>query len=217
MVNHRPPHSYTSYWIPLIAMFLSVLVFVIIAWQVFEIKNLQLDREIALLTVPSDNSFGSLMKNISFFGSTGFLLPAYVFITCAYLFSAKPVEAILVAITGIGEYSVVTVLKTLFGRTRPLDSLIDPPVTFSFPSGHSASSMTFFLLVGFILSQKMRNGARFMVLLLFILLALLIGYTRIYLKVHYPTDVLSGFCVAFFWLGMMKLLFDRLKLARALK
>lgn len=213
MHKNRPGHNDTSYWIPLIIMTLSALLFAIIAWQVFEIKNLDIDRQIALMAVPTNNKLGSLMQRISFFGSTNFLLPAYVFITCAYLFSSKPVKALMVAITGIGQYSIVAALKTAFGRTRPLDFLITPPTTFSFPSGHSASAMTFFMLVGFILTVTMGKKGKFLLLLLFFLLALLIGYSRIYLRVHYPTDVLSGFCVAFFWLAMMKMLFNQMNRA----
>lgn len=90
------------------------------------------------------------------------------------------------------------VLKSLFGRQRPFDlpqwqgifqypELIPKPQSFSFPSGHTGSSVG--AAVALLLTQKKGWTAAALVL------ALLIGFSRIYLHVHYPTDVLAG-CLA---------------------
>ncbi|MBQ7840536.1 MAG: phosphatase PAP2 family protein [Lachnospiraceae bacterium] len=83
-----------------------------------------------------------------------------------------------------------TLLKNLVCRTRPFDNipaltpLIERPSSFSFPSGHTASSFTCAWVLFKKLPKKLGVPA--------ILLAALIGFSRLYLGVHYPSDVLAG-------------------------
>jgi undecaprenyl-diphosphatase len=83
-------------------------------------------------------------------------------------------------------------LKNIVGRVRPCDVqaslpiLIPRPDGFSFPSGHAASSFTAAVIL-FHANRKWGIGA--------LILASLIAFSRIYLYVHYPTDVLAGICL----------------------
>ena len=119
-----------------------------------------------------------------------------------YLFLArKQVAAWLMLIAVFGGIALNDLLKAAFARPRP--DIVTPAArvfTTSFPSGHAALSAITYLTVGVLLARSQssfRMGIYFMSLAAF--LSVLIGISRIYLGVHYPTDVLGGWCIGVAW------------------
>lgn len=119
-----------------------------------------------------------------------------------YLFLAhKPGTAWLMLLAVGGGIALNNLLKLVFARQRP--SVITPAArvfTTSFPSGHATLSAVAYLTIGALLSRASPSaevGLYFM--LLAVLLTVLIGASRIYLGVHYPTDVLAGWCIGAAW------------------
>jgi len=108
---------------------------------------------------------------------------------------------ILIIAATVGGLIVATLLKDVFDRPRPSTvSHLVVVYTTSFPSGHSTLSATVFLTLGTVLGQfakERRLKAYF--LLVALLLTFLVGASRIYLGVHYPTDVLAGWAAGFAW------------------
>ena len=102
--------------------------------------------------------------------------------------------SMLVAIGG-GELLVIG-LKALFHRPRPAE--VFASLGYSFPSGHSFFAVTLYGMAAYWLVRGTR--ARRWVWLPAVALMLLIGFSRIYLGVHYASDVLAGFCVGLPWL-----------------
>ena len=100
----------------------------------------------------------------------------------------------------VGGTIISTVLKMLFDRPRP--DLIGAPEVFtaSFPSGHATVSAVVFLTIGAMLAESSpeQQLKRFFVGVA-IALTLLVGVSRIYLGVHYPTDVLAGWSLGAAW------------------
>jgi undecaprenyl-diphosphatase len=92
------------------------------------------------------------------------------------------------------------VLKGLFKRDRPDLPLVENITNYSFPSGHAL--LTFILCSIFIYLIWQGNKKlfwKFFFSFLLLLFAFIVGVSRIILRVHYPTDVLAGFCMGFAW------------------
>lgn len=88
-----------------------------------------------------------------------------------------------------------TALKQLYARARP-EVLTEPLSTYSFPSGHSSAAFAFFLVLGILAGRGQPGRLRLTWLLLACLPALAIALSRVYLGVHWPTDVLAGSLLA---------------------
>lgn len=131
--------------------------------------------------------------------------PVLVFVVLAVLgylaFERKGREMALLALAVGGGTVLSTVLKELFDRGRPdIVSHLAPVVTPSFPSGHSMLAAVVYLTLGALLARiAARRRVKSYFLGLAMLLALLVGLSRVYLGVHYPTDVLAGWSAGLAW------------------
>ncbi len=97
--------------------------------------------------------------------------------------------------------AILFLLKLSFQRTRPEIPLLEKVSGFSFPSGHALMSVAFYGLMIYITWHEVKNTwLRNALILLLLTLIFLIGYSRIYLRVHYASDVMAGFAVGFGWL-----------------
>jgi membrane-associated phospholipid phosphatase len=106
------------------------------------------------------------------------------------------------------------VLKRVINRDRPLDEHLVDVATLSFPSGHSMSAMAFY---GFLLYLNLRFASGWIKIILMILLLVIIvsvGLSRIYLGVHFPSDVLAGFIGGFIWINFSIVVFQIADLLR---
>jgi undecaprenyl-diphosphatase len=141
------------------------------------------------------------MVAITFFGSSYFLLPAYVLLIVYFLFKKNSRLSWNIAAIALSSTIILFSLKTIFHRHRPLDPLVQNVKGFSFPSGHAFSSFTFFGLLIYILwRQRMNTGLRWAATAFFFLCAWAIAFSRVYLHVHYASDVIAGFCLCVVWL-----------------
>lgn len=145
--------------------------------------------------------FGFAMRDITALGGAtgltlitlviaGFLLVARKFATAGF---------VLAAITGGAVLS--TLLKAIFLRARP--TIVPHLVTVdtaSFPSGHAMNSAIVFLTLGALLTRTQKSRTvRIYLVAVAILLTLLVGFSRVYLGVHWPSDVIAGWIVGAAW------------------
>lgn len=119
-----------------------------------------------------------------------------------FLFHRKGwrLSATLLLVSTVGGFLLTTVLKAVFGRARP--ELFDSGYAasfYSFPSGHATVAVGFYGALTLILAYRLSGFARWAVAACGVVLVLLIGFSRLYLGVHYPTDVLAGFLAAPLW------------------
>ena len=151
---------------------------------------------------------------ITFFGSSYFLMPAYILLM-GFFFFYKKERSITMDIAAFSIVSTILLftLKDIFHRHRPLDPVVKNVNGFSFPSGHSFSSFTFFGLLIYITWQieGVRNSTRWIFTILFILLACAVAFSRVYLHVHYASDVIAGICLCIVWLLTSFWIFSKLR------
>ena len=142
-----------------------------------------------------------LMQEITFFGSANFLFPAYLILLFFYLIRKKAHLALDIAMIGLSSTGILFLLKDIFQRHRPLDPLIRKVSGFSFPSGHSFSSFTFFgILIYITWHANIRKRWKIVIAFFLIVFATIIAFSRVYLRVHFPSDVVAGFCLSVVWL-----------------
>ena len=124
------------------------------------------------------------------------------FLVLSALLLARKYAAALLLVAGLASGSAAsTALKLLFDRPRPdLVEHLDRTFTSSFPSAHAMVSMVTWLTLASIAIRFIEHGRlRGFVLVSALVLALIIGTSRVYLGVHWPSDVLAGWCIGLCW------------------
>ena len=110
-------------------------------------------------------------------------------------------EALIFLITNAGELALNVSLKAFYQRPRP-EALVDYalPPSYSFPSGHALGSFCFFGILAWLMAANVKTDlGKWTIYSLAALLVLAIGLSRIYLGVHYPSDVAAGYLAAAVW------------------
>ncbi len=195
--------------VALLAAVVAVWGFAKLADEVAEGETRHFDEAVLLaLRDPHDPAdaigppaFEEAVRDITSLGGVA-VLTLVVAIVVGYLVLVGKRHAVwLVLVASLGGALLSTVLKDVFGRPRPS---VVPHLMYagnaSFPSGHSLLSAVIYLTLGSLLDRLVeRPAVRLYVLSIAILLTGLVGCSRVYLGVHYPTDVLGGWAVGLAW------------------
>ena len=193
---------------------ISLLVFIIIARMVFEGKLQNFDsKALAFIAGYVTNINTNVMEGFTFLGTPTFLIPANLLITAWFLFIKKRHwYSIKVPVVALSSLLLMLILKLTFRRDRPLDPLLQAAKGFSFPSGHALMSVTFYGLLILIVWQNITKAwLRWTLSVFLILLIVAIGLSRVYLRVHYASDVLAGFTVGLVWLLLSHWILSRVE------
>lgn len=143
----------------------------------------------------------ALMRAASTVGGPKVLIPVGLLMALVFLAKRWRRGALLVIVTLAGAALLNGLLKFSFARVRPA-ALFDYPLpgSPSFPSGHALYAATVFGGLAVLLSTRLKHRAlRIVVWSVAITLILLVGLSRIYLGVHYPSDVVAGYAVGVIW------------------
>jgi membrane-associated phospholipid phosphatase len=162
------------------------------------------------LTGPRTNRF---MVFITLLGKHQFLIPANILlILYCFLLQKQSWFSVRVAAIALSSLVLMFLLKYLFQRKRPLAPLLSAARGLSFPSGHAIMAVTFYGLVIYIINHSIETGwLRYLLTGLLILLIFLVGFSRVYLRVHYASDVLAGFIIGALWLVISLGVLDRIE------
>jgi undecaprenyl-diphosphatase len=130
------------------------------------------------------------------------VLALFTIAAVSYLcIDGKRAAALFVAVSITGGAVLMSLLKFGFARPRPeLVSHLINVNSFSFPSGHATMAAVTYLTLGVLLARvQKRRRMKLYLLAVASILVLLVGFTRVYLGVHWPTDVLAGWCIGTAW------------------
>jgi undecaprenyl-diphosphatase len=196
----------------LAAAALALYAFAGLADEVHEGDTHHFDRSaFALSNLIASPALTAFMRGVTWLGSNEFLIGAgaCALIACALAGWRRAAAALLVTMAGAALLNVL--LKSIFRRERPAPFFDTPtPESYSFPSGHALLSFCFYGVLAAVLAARLHSvRARAAVWAAAALLVALIGLSRVYLGVHYPSDVLAGYAAALVWV-MAVALADRL-------
>lgn len=145
--------------------------------------------------------FTEIARDITALGGVAVLTLATVGVVGFLLFERERRSAALVFISSAGGLVASLLLKHLIDRPRPeLVPHLSGVYTSSYPSGHSMLSATVYLTLGALLARTVKDSStRIYCMAMATLLTMLVGLSRIYMGVHYPTDVLGGWTAGAIW------------------
>jgi undecaprenyl-diphosphatase len=154
-----------------------------------------------------------VMVFISFLGGDG-LTAAVILSVIAFRWLHWRRAMLWMAVTILGAVVLDLSLKYAFHRHRPTPFFVSVPHTYSFPSGHSLFSFCFYGVLAGLLTRRLKSRlARGLIWVFAALLVAAIGLSRIYLGVHYPSDVIAGYLAASVWVSTL-LALDHVRVKR---
>lgn len=159
--------------------------------------------------------FEEAMRDITALGGVAVLVLVLLFSILFLLLSGRPGAALFLLVAVAGGQWLSSTLKLFIDRPRPeLVTHLAEVYTLSFPSGHAMMSAVTYLTLGSLIARVLPGRAlKLYVLFVAVTLTLLIGASRVYLGVHWPSDVLAGWCAGAAW-AMLCWLVARLILSR---
>lgn len=183
--------------------------FLSVADEMAEGETGVLDRRIILmLREPGDlnNPIGSknveeAVRDITALGGTTLVVVVTVVSVLAFLFHKKRLHAAVMAGAVLAAWASSQATKALYGRPRP-DLVPHEAYVYSasFPSGHSTMSTAAFLTLAMLIaSLESRRRSKALAYVIAALVVIGVGFSRVYLGVHWPTDVLAGWCLGAAW------------------
>ncbi|NDW06632.1 phosphatase PAP2 family protein [Jiella pacifica] len=194
----------------------AIWTFVSIAGEVVEGDTKGFDRDI-LLSLRSSTDVSDPIgprwveefgRDVTALGGTGILIMLTAFVAIYLWISGRRRSMVMVVAAIASGFLMSQILKRTFDRARPdLVPHGDYVYTASFPSGHAMMSAVTYLTLGILLSRvEPRRRVRAFLIGLAVFLTVIIGISRVYLGVHWPSDVLAGWTAGAAWALMWWLL-----------
>lgn len=181
-------------------LFTSGFIVVYLAMSVLKNEIIQMDTFFNTLIVEQlrNDFLTPIMKFFTFFGSATML----IIITILAIFISKNHQrSIFISLNLLIVFLSSQLLKVIIQRERPFGQSLITEKGFSFPSGHSMVSTAFYGLMIYLIYKYCKNrNLKYFLITTLVILILLIGVSRIYLGVHYFSDVFAGFLTSIAYL-----------------
>ena len=201
--------SKSQKWL-LLAAFAAVL-FCAIAFALTSDAITFLDEKIRLEVHNLASPFlTSIALNVTRLGSLWFLMPFGAVTVVILVRQSHRAQALFLAMTLFGSIILENALKVFFGRLRPQVYFGLVPDSYAFPSGHALFSLCFYSMIAIEAARYAASGtAKIVIWCAAAALVSAVGLTRIYLGVHYPSDVLGGYLAALAWVALSWFMHER--------
>ena len=176
----------------ILTIILMIIIFTIVKNTSLYDKILAFDHKI--LNFRNDiikEEYTIMFKHLTFFGD--YYIPILI-IVCIFLFNKNKNHAYVNAVNYISVILVTFITKIIVNRTRPEFNLIAIPDKYSFPSGHTLTSIVFYTFLCYVATKNRKT--RLILLPFVIILIISISMSRIYLGVHYFSDVIGAILIS---------------------
>ena len=180
-----------------IGFFICIALLIIMVRQVFGPAPPAFDQQtFDYLSGYVSNTNTRIMEFFTFLGSHKFLIPAFLLFFAWYYFIRKNKWYFIKIVTiAVCNLLLLFSLKFFFNRPRPVIPLLKEVPGLSFPSGHAFMGLTFFGLIIYIVYREATNPwIKWITIVVLLFFILIIGLSRVYLRVHYASDVIAGYC-----------------------
>ncbi|WP_278266099.1 phosphatase PAP2 family protein [Nocardia sp. AG03] len=226
IASRRPPPDEIAWSalgrrVPLTAVLVAAaaIVVAVLTWQVDSGAAVtRLDaRVLDWMIAHRGEPLTSIARVITDLGDTLSMTVLATVTVCLFLWQRHWACAALVAITSLGAGLLVVVIKQLVGRNRPpeLTRMVYEP-SLSYPSGHTLGSTVVVGIVAITLIPRLRRRwARVGATVLAVLFPIAVGLSRVYLGVHWLSDVLAGWTIGLIWLAVCVTVFTVVRVQRA--
>ncbi|AXY56036.1 phosphatase PAP2 family protein [Acinetobacter chinensis] len=187
-----------------VGCFLFIISMLLLFIPAFHVHDLNAVIWMSQHRTDSMNNFATVLSTIG--GMPGVLFLATLWCLCLTWY--KKYTNIVFIVTGLsGSFATAWLLKFVFSRPRPPEMYhLVESYGASFPSAHSFYAATLGCLAIYL---SMKHTAHKLIFLCALIWILMMGVSRVYLGVHYPTDVLSGWSISFIWISLLYLLFTQ--------
>jgi undecaprenyl-diphosphatase len=198
-------HARSELLIAILGLALAVGALWFFAWiaeEMLEGSTAQFDSQVrSIVHAHSTGQVTTIMKFLTLFGSSLVMTPLALFTLLVCYFEREFHALKMLAASFAGALVLEVVLKSAFHRARPVPFFdVSKPSSYSFPSGHALFSFCFFAGLTAVLSPRLVHPqAKVAVWFVALVLIFGIGFSRIYLGVHYPSDVLAGYAAGLVW------------------
>ena len=202
-------HHYAKLLVLFFGVFTPLIVFGHLAEDVLEHEVFSFDRPILMfMHSHATEALDMLMVFFTRIGSSLVLVPLNILVFSLLIYQKRRKEALFWIFAVMGAALLNFIAKHAFARIRPdLWISISPEVTYSFPSGHAMNSMAVMTALVLLAWDTRWRGLMMVTGACFILL---VGSSRIYLGVHYPSDILAGWLASSAWVvGLASVFTDR--------
>jgi membrane-associated phospholipid phosphatase len=182
-----------------------LLILSVVAWlstEVWEQEAFSLDRSLLLWIHQFANpQLDGVMLFVTALGDPDMIITVFISTIVWLRMKRRYADGIKFSISCGGGLLINQVMKLFFAKPRPeLWARLISEHSFSFPSGHAVGSMVVYGFIAYILAKELPIHRRCIYAIASILI-IAIGFSRLYLGVHYPTDIIAGYGVGILWLA----------------
>lgn len=198
----------------LAALALALLALALFTWlslEVYRGQTLRFDQLVrTTLHLHASPMLTAVMRAFTFIGGPVSLCVLVAFAILTFWIAGLRHEARVMTIALAGALVLEIGLKHLFHRPRPQPYFSTPvPASFSFPSGHALYAMCLYGMLAALVGPRTRTRtAKIAIWIVCLLMIACIGVSRIYLGVHYPSDVIAGYASALVWVLALRAAMD---------
>jgi membrane-associated phospholipid phosphatase len=186
----------------LLAAAIVMVLFAVLASEVLEGETQHFDDAVRMTVygVASPRAT-TVLHAITQLGSPLFLLPLTLVASLIFLRLRRIRGAILLTATMVGVSLLNWILKSVFQRPRPLPFFgLTVPASYSFPSGHSLAAFCFYGALAALVTARLRSTLwSALVWAAAVVIIIAVGFSRLYLGLHYPSDIIGGYATGFVW------------------